>query len=256
MNTEKKIFLDLNGLTVYDGLIKKKTAADIAVLGEYGEVSYYTAAEGKAVERTTYFKMFGSGTDGDPYSYEALPYNDPDTGISWAAPAIGDDVTGYYVCTKGVELTAGLVKEYVDSRLKSAIEGVKAEYPLYYKRALDPETGEYDYVYDYFLTEDGTAQEGKSYYERTGSGSTADPYKYALKQVETGSSVEGMYERGSKQTTTTPTEEEKKNPVLNESGVQETETKSDVDSTTSDTIMNVMSETGTISDSEIMDLFG
>lgn len=44
----------------------------------------------------------------------------------------------------------------------------------------------------YAITEDETAQEGKTYYERTGSG---EPYTYTIKEIETGESSTGLYER-------------------------------------------------------------
>lgn len=48
------------------------------------------------------------------------------------------------------------------------------------------------YTATYEVTEDSTAQEGKTYYERTGSG--PEDYTYTKKDVETSGSVTGLYE--------------------------------------------------------------
>ncbi len=267
MAIDNKKYLDMVGLSVYDGLIKQKIASDIleeagvtdtkiAKLGESGFVEEYATADGMAVSGVTYYKMFGAGTDEDPHRYEALPYTDASTGITWQPPTVGSSATGYYVKRQVEELTSGLAKEYVDKRLKAALEGVSTQLPVYYEYVYDEETGTYVPVYEYKLTSDSTAQEGKTYYERKGTGSTSDPYYYVVQTLSIGDSVEGLYERVGQKTTTNPTEEEKKYPVIDsETGEQVTESTTKVDSTTTETIIKTIEENATISDREIIDLF-
>ena len=96
---------------------------------------------------------------------------------------------------------------------------------------------------------------GTVYYERTGQGTTTDPYVYVEKQVTEGTSVEGLYVRVGRYTTVNPSEEELNYPVLDEEGNQKTEMVSVVDTSTQSAIISIMKEYTTISDTEILDLF-
>lgn len=267
MAIDNKKYLDMTGLSTYDSLIKQKISEDIkeeasvtdtkiAKFGESGFVEEYAAADGMAASGVTYYKMFGAGTDEDPHRYEALPYTDASTGITWQPPTVGSSAVGYYIKRQVEELVSGLAKEYVDKRLKAALEGVSTQLPVYYEYVYDEETGTYMPVYTYELTSDAIAQEGKTYYERKGTGSTSDPYYYVAQTLSVGDSAEGLYERTGQKTTTNPTEEEKKYPVIDsDTGEQVTESTTKVDSSTTETIIKTIEETATISDNEIIDLF-
>ena len=101
----------------------------------------------------------------------------------------------------------------------------------------------------------GTAVTGTVYYERTGQGTTADPYVYVEKQVTEGTSVGGLYVRVGRDITVNPSEEELNYPVLDEEGNQKTEVVSVVDTSTQSAIISIMKDYTTISDTEILDLF-
>ena len=147
-----------------------------------------------------------------------------------------------------VTLTGGVVKNYVDKQLESVSKVSSEAKGLYYRR----ENG--DFVYKY-QEATGTAVTGTVYYERTGQGTTADPYLYVEKQVTEGTSVEGLYVRVGRYTTTNPSEEELNYPVLDEEGNQKTEVVSVVDTSTQSAIISIMKEYTTISDTEILDMF-
>ena len=147
-----------------------------------------------------------------------------------------------------VTLTGGVVKNYVDKQLESVSKVSSETKGLYYRR----ENG--DFVYKY-QEATGTAVTGTVYYERTGQGTTADPYLYVEKQVTEGTSVEGLYVRVGRYTTTNPSEEELNYPVLDEEGNQKTEMVSVVDTSTQSAIISIMKDYTTISDTEILDLF-
>ena len=147
-----------------------------------------------------------------------------------------------------VTLTGGVVKNYVDKQLESVSKVSSETKGLYYRR----ENG--DFVYKY-QEATGTAVTGTVYYERTGQGTTADPYVYVEKQVTEGTSVEGLYVRVGRYTTTNPSEEELNYPVLDEEGNQKTEMVSVVDTSTQSAIISIMKDYTTISDTEILDLF-
>ena len=147
-----------------------------------------------------------------------------------------------------VTLTGGVVKNYVDKQLESVSKVSSEAKGLYYRR----ENG--DFVYKY-QEATGTAVTGTVYYERTGQGTTADPYLYVEKQVTEGTSVEGLYVRVGRYTTTNPSEEELNYPVLDEEGNQKTEMVSVVDTSTQSAIISIMKDYTTISDTEILDLF-
>ena len=147
-----------------------------------------------------------------------------------------------------VTLTGGVVKNYVDKQLESVSKVSSEAKGLYYRR----ENG--DFVYKY-QEATGTAVTGTVYYERTGQGTTADPYVYVEKQVTEGTSVEGLYVRVGRYTTTNPSEEELNYPVLDEEGNQKTEVVSVVDTSTQSAIISIMKEYTTISDTEILDMF-
>ena len=147
-----------------------------------------------------------------------------------------------------VTLTGGVVKNYVDKQLESVSKVSSETKGLYYRR----ENG--DFVYKY-QEATGTAVTGTVYYERTGQGTTADPYVYVEKQVTEGTSVEGLYVRVGRYTTVNPSEEELNYPVLDEEGNQKTEVVSVVDTSTQSAIISIMKDYTTISDTEILDLF-
>ena len=147
-----------------------------------------------------------------------------------------------------VTLTGGVVKNYVDKQLESVSKVSSEAKGLYYRR----ENG--DFVYKY-QEATGTAVTGTVYYERTGQGTTADPYVYVEKQVTEGTSVEGLYVRVGGYTTVNPSEEELNYPVLDEEGNQKTEMVSVVDTSTQSAIISIMKDYTTISDTEILDLF-
>ena len=147
-----------------------------------------------------------------------------------------------------VTLTGGVVKNYVDKQLESVSKVSSEAKGLYYRR----ENG--DFVYKY-QEATGTAVTGTIYYERTGQGTTADPYVYVEKQVIEGTSVEGLYVRVGRYTTVNPSEEELNYPVLDEEGNQKTEVVSVVDTSTQSAIISIMKDYTTISDTEILDLF-
>ena len=147
-----------------------------------------------------------------------------------------------------VTLTGGVVKNYVDKQLESVSKVSSEAKGLYYRR----ENG--DFVYKY-QEATGTAVTGTVYYERTGQGTTADPYVYVEKQVTEGTSVEGLYVRIGRYTTVNPSEEELNYPVLDEEGNQKTELVSVVDTSTQSAIISIMKDYTTISDTEILDLF-
>ena len=147
-----------------------------------------------------------------------------------------------------VTLTGGVVKNYVDKQLESVSKVSSEAKGLYYRR----ENG--DFVYKY-QEATGTAVTGTVYYERTGQGTTADPYVYVEKQVTEGTSVEGLYVRVGRYTTINPSEEELNYPVLDEEGNQKTEVVSVVDTSTQSAIISIMKDYTTISDTEILDLF-
>ena len=147
-----------------------------------------------------------------------------------------------------VTLTGGVVKNYVDKQLESVSKVSSEAKGLYYRR----ENG--DFVYKY-QEATGTAVTGTVYYERTGQGTTVDPYVYVEKQVTEGTSVEGLYVRIGRYTTVNPSEEELNYPVLDEEGNQKTEVVSVVDTSTQSAIISIMKDYTTISDTEILDLF-
>ena len=147
-----------------------------------------------------------------------------------------------------VTLTGGVVKNYVDKQLESVSKVSSEAKGLYYRR----ENG--DFVYKY-QEATGTAVTGTVYYERTGQGTTTDPYVYVEKQVTEGTSVEGLYVRVGRYTTVNPSEEELNYPVLDEEGNQKTEVVSVVDTSTQSAIISIMKEYTTISDTEILDMF-
>lgn len=147
-----------------------------------------------------------------------------------------------------VTLTGGVVKNYVDKQLESVSKVSSEAKGLYYRR----ENG--DFVYKY-QEATGTAVTGTVYYERTGQGTTADPYVYVEKQVTEGTSVEGLYVRVGRYTTVNPSEEELNYPVLDEEGNQKTEVVSVVDTSTQSAIISIMKDYTTISDTEILDMF-
>ena len=147
-----------------------------------------------------------------------------------------------------VTLTGGVVKNYVDKQLESVSKVSSEAKGLYYRR----ENG--DFVYKY-QEATGTAVTGTVYYERTGQGTTADPYVYVEKQVTEGTSVGGLYVRVGRYITVNPSEEELNYPVLDEEGNQKTEVVSVVDTSTQSAIISIMKDYTTISDTEILDLF-
>lgn len=147
-----------------------------------------------------------------------------------------------------VTLTSGVVKDYVDKQLESVSKVSSETKGLYYQR----ENG--DFVYKY-QEATGTAVSGTVYYERTGQGTTSDPYVYTEKIVVEGESVEGLFIRAGRYTTTNPSEEEMNYPVLDEEGNQKTEEVSVVDNSTQNAIISIMREYTTISDTEILDMF-
>lgn len=147
-----------------------------------------------------------------------------------------------------VTLTGGVVKNYVDKQLESVSKVSSETKGLYYRR----ENG--DFVYKY-QEATGTAVSGTVYYERTGQGTTTDPYVYVEKQVTEGTSVEGLYVRVGRYTTVNPSEEELNYPVLDEEGNQKTEVVSVVDTSTQSAIISIMKDYTTISDTEILDMF-
>ena len=147
-----------------------------------------------------------------------------------------------------VTLTSGVVKNYVDKQLESVSKVSSETKGLYYRR----ENG--DFVYKY-QEATGTAVSGTVYYERTGQGTTSDPYAYTEKTVAEGESVEGLFIRAGKYTTTNPSEEEMNYPVLDEEGNQKTEEVSVVDTSTQNAVISIMREYTTISDTDILDMF-
>ena len=147
-----------------------------------------------------------------------------------------------------VTLTSGVVKDYVDKQLESVSKVSSETKGLYYQR----ENG--DFVYKY-QEATGTAISGTVYYEKTGQGTTSDPYVYTEKTVAEGESVEGLFIRAGRYTTTNPSEEEMNYPVLDEQGNQKTEEVSVVDSSTQNAVISIMREYTTISDTEILDMF-
>ena len=147
-----------------------------------------------------------------------------------------------------VTLKSGVVKDYVDKQLESVSKVSSETKGLYYRR----ENG--DFVYKY-QEATGTAVSGTVYYERTGQGTTSDPYVYTEKIVVEGESVEGLFIRAGRYTTTNPSEEEMNYPVLDEEGNQKTEEVSVVDNSTQNAIISIMKDYTTISDTEILDMF-
>ncbi len=147
-----------------------------------------------------------------------------------------------------VTLKSGVVKDYVDKQLESVSKVSSETKGLYYRR----ENG--DFVYKY-QEATGTAVSGTVYYERTGQGTTSDPYVYTEKIVVEGESVEGLFIRAGRYTTTNPSEEEMNYPVLDEQGNQKTEEISVVDASTQNAIISIMKDYTTISDTEILDMF-
>ena len=147
-----------------------------------------------------------------------------------------------------VTLTSGVVKDYVDKQLESVSKVSSETKGLYYQR----ENG--DFVYKY-QEATGTAISGTVYYEKTGQGTTSDPYVYTEKTVAEGESVEGLFIRAGRYTTTNPSEEEMNYPVLDEQGNQKTEEVSVVDNSTQNAVISIMREYTTISDTEILDMF-
>lgn len=215
MAIKEKRYLDYDGLQTYDEFIKQKMSEDLEDLGTI------------LTDNIT---------------------NVSDTVNTLATYSPLDD---------SAVLTGGLIKEYVDTRFEKSVEGETNSYPLYYKMEIDPDTGELVHVFDYDAAS-GTAVDGETYYERQGTGSTADPYRYVEcdPQPEIGDSVEGLYTQGEAQTTTAPTEEELDYPVIDpETGEQVEEEVTEVDQSTTDTIIKTMSDYATISDNEIIDLF-
>lgn len=155
------------------------------------------------------------------------------------------------------ELSGGLVKEYVDNKFEDYIEGTTEEMPLYYEMEWDEVLSDYVNVYNYDEAE-GTAIDGEIYYERTGTGSTLDPYRYveADPQPAVGDSVEGLYTQGDPKTIVNPTEAERDYPVIDpNTGEQETQTVVIVNDATKEAVLNIMAQDATISDQEIIDLF-
>ena len=146
-----------------------------------------------------------------------------------------------------VTLTSGVVKDYVDKQLESVSKVSSETKGLYYNR----ENG--DFVYKY-QEATGTAVTGTVYYERTGQGTTTDPYVYTEKAVTEGESVEGLFIRAERYTTTNPSEEELNYPVLDEEGNQKTEEVSVMDTSTQNAVISIMKDS-TISDAEILDMF-
>ena len=145
----------------------------------------------------------------------------------------------------------------LDDKITEYIEGTTEERPLYYEMEYDEVIGDYVNVYNYDAAE-GTAVDGEIYYERTGTGSTQDPYKYveADPQPAIGDSVEGLYTQGDPKTTTEPTEAERDYPVIDpETGEQVLQPVVIINDATKETILNTMAEDATISDQEIIDLF-
>ena len=165
--------------------------------------------------------------------------------------SVGNSVKELGICGEvegTVTLTSGVVKDYVDKQLESVSKVSSEAKGLYYRR----ENG--DFVYKY-QEATGTAVTGTVYYERTGQGTTVDPYVYVEKQVTEGTSVEGLYVRVGRYTTVNPSEEELNYPVLDEEGNQKTEMVSVVDTSTQSAIISIMKDYTTISDTEILDLF-
>ena len=146
-----------------------------------------------------------------------------------------------------VALTSGVVKDYVDKQLESVSKVSSETKGLYYQR----ENG--DFVYKY-QEATGTAVSGTVYYERTGQGTTSDPYVYTEKIVVEGESVEGLFIRAGRYTTVNPSEEELNYPVLDEQGNQKTEEISVVDTSTQNAVISIMREYTTISDTDILDM--
>ena len=135
---------------------------------------------------------------------------------------------------------------YVQSRSWQGTFRIPAA--LYYRR----ENGDFVYAYKEAT---GTAVSGTTYYERTGAGTSSDPYVYVEKVVEEGVSVEGLYVRGGRYTTINPSEEELNYPVLDEEGNQQTEDVNVMDTSTQNAVISIMREYTTISDTEILDMF-
>ena len=162
--------------------------------------------------------------------------------------SVGNSVKELGICGEvegTVTLTSGVVKDYVDKQLESVSKVSSETKGLYYKR----ENG--DFVYKY---QEGTAVSGTVYYERTGQGTTTDPYVYTEKTVAEGESVEGLFIRAERYTTTNPSEEELNYPVLDEEGNQKTEEVSVMDTSTQNAVISIMKDS-TISDAEILDMF-
>lgn len=156
---------------------------------------------------------------------------------------------GTYEVVEGTKtLVDGVVKDYVDKQLESVSKVSTESKLLYYRR----ENGDFVYTYKEAT---GTAVSGTTYYERTGAGTSSDPYVYVEKVVEEGVSVEGLYVRGGRYTTTNPSEEELNYPVLDGEGNHKTEEVNVVDASTQNAIIMIMKEYTTISDSDIMDMF-
>ena len=165
--------------------------------------------------------------------------------------SVGNSVKELGVCgdVEGtMTLTGGVVKDYVDKQLESVSKVITESKALYYRR----ENGEFVYAYKEAT---GTAVSGMTYYERTGTGASSDPYVYVEKVVEEGVSVEGLYVRGGRYTTTNPSEEELNYPVLDEEGNHKTEEVTMVDNSTQIAVMAILREYTTISDAEILDMF-
>lgn len=164
---------------------------------------------------------------------------------------VGNSVKELGVCGEvegTMTLTGGVVKDYVDKQLESVSKVTTESKALYYRR----ENGDFVYAYKEAT---GTAVSGTTYYERTGAGTSSDPYVYVEKVVEEGVSVEGLYVRGGRYTTTNPSEEELNYPVLDEEGNQKTEDVNVMDTSTQNAVISIMRKYTTISDTEILDMF-
>lgn len=159
----------------------------------------------------------------------------------------------YNIDSEGIAtLTSGVIKEYVDSKMKDAIEGNTVEKQVYYK--LDTNG---NIMYEYTKAT-GIADSSIVYYTQLGSGTTTDPYTYEVAdpQPSSGDSLEGknLFIRGSAITTTSPSEQELNHPVLDEQGDPITESVTEVNESTESTIITTMGK-ATITEEELNDLF-
>lgn len=159
----------------------------------------------------------------------------------------------YNIDSEGIAtLTSGVIKEYVDSKMKDAIEGNTVEKQVYYK--LDTNG---NIMYEYTKAT-GIADSSIVYYTQLGSGTTTDPYTYEVAdpQPSSGDSLDekNLFIRGSAITTTSPSEQELSHPVLDEQGDPVTESVTEVNESTESTIVTTMGKVA-ISEEEINDLF-